>query len=337
MVRAALGPEVETETVVIKTSGDWNPADGEVALPDDQRGKALFAKEIEEALLADEIDVAVHSLKDMDSTLPEGLIIPVMLPREDARDALLLSYHLKKEMGINPAPSGIILHNPNKGKEEFCSQEGKSHSQREVGDRPDGASGGVRSILDDLPEDAVIGTTSPRRKAFLLARKPNLKIVPFRGNVGTRLNKLKSAKVDATVLAVAGLKRLGLAGEITEILDINDMIPAAGQGAIGLELKAKNEQLIAKFGQINCLGTIVCVNSERSFIHEIGGNCHTPVGVHAILEGDELFLRVMLVSEEGNEFWSDEIRGAASTPEEGAALGKKLGQKFKSQLPEGVI
>ncbi|GJL86164.1 MAG: porphobilinogen deaminase [Micavibrio sp.] len=286
MVKAALGPEVETETVIIKTSGDWNPADGEVALPDHEGGKALFAKEIEEALLADEIDVAVHSMKDMDSTLPEGLIIPCMLPREDPRDALITR---------------------------------------------------TGATLDDLPEDAVVGTTSPRRKAFLLARKRSLKIVPFRGNVGTRLEKLKSADVDATVLAVAGLKRLGLAGEITQILDKKDMIPAAGQGAIGLELKAKNEQLIAKFSQINCLNTNICVNAERSFIQEIGGSCHTPVGAHAILENNKVFLQVMLASEDGNKFWSDEICGEASTSEEAIQLGKKLGESLKSRLPEGVI
>lgn len=290
MVKAALGSDVETETVIIKTSGDWNPEGGEVALPESGRGKALFAKEIEEALLEGKIDCAVHSMKDMDSTLPEGLIIPCMLPREDARDALI-------------------------------SRDG--------------------SGLDDLPEGAIVGTTSPRRKAFLLARRPDLKIVPFRGNVGTRLEKLKAGQVDATLLAVAGLKRLGLEDRITEILEPEDMIPSAGQGAIGVELLAKNKQLMSKFSQINCSKTISCVSSERSFIGQIGGSCHTPVGAHAVWSDGVLSLSVKLSRLDGSQFWTDTIHQKISLSEEGIGqaieAGKTLGKKFKSMLPEGVI
>ena len=286
MVRAALGPNIETETVIIKTSGDWNPADGEVPLPENQGGKACFAKEIEEALLRGAIDCAVHSMKDMDSTLPKGLVIPFMLPREDPRDALI-------------------------------SREGKR--------------------LNELPHGAIIGTTGPRRKAFLQAQRPDFKIVPFRGNVGTRLEKLKAGDVDATLLAVAGLKRLGMANKITQILEAEAMLPPAGQGAIGIETRGGDADIMSIFSQINCLNTAICVSSERSFLRAIGGSCYTPVGAYATLENGQLHLRVMLFSVDGKQSWSEEITGAASTPEEAGALGKALGDSLKLRVPDGII
>ncbi len=286
MVRDALGPEVETETVVIKTSGDWNPADGEVRLPEGGGGKALFAKEIEEALLAGAIDCAVHSMKDMDSGLPAGLMIEHMLPREDPRDALI-------------SKSG--------------------------------------ATLADLPEGATVGTTSIRRQGFLLRQRTDLKIVPFRGNVGTRLEKLKNGEVDATLLAVAGLRRLGLESEITEILEPEVMLPSAGQGAVGIELRESDNKLIAIFSQLICKETVLCVSAERAALAALGGSCHTPVGAYAILENGEIYLRVQLVSPDGKQDYFEEARRAVTDMNEAVALGRQIGEALKPGIPKELL
>lgn len=281
-----IGQNVEVELRIIRTSGDWSPSDGEVALQALEGGKAQFAKEIEEALLRKEIDIAVHSMKDMETLLPEGLVIPFMLPREDNRDAFL---------SVN--------------------------SQN----------------IHDLPRGCTVGTVSTRRKAFLLHRRPDLNVVPLRGNVQTRIDKLKSGQVDATFLACAGLNRLGLAEEITSIIDCDDMLPSVGQGAVGIEMRQEDVKRLSFISQLSCAETYVCVVCERAVLHALGGSCHTPVGVYATLDGDEMHLRVKVVSLDGKDIWAEDVRANIASQDEAVAFGSKIGEQLRGLIPEGVL
>ncbi|MCB1532932.1 MAG: hydroxymethylbilane synthase [Alphaproteobacteria bacterium] len=292
MVQAALTkahPGLETEIVIIQTSGDWKPEDGETRLQADAGGKAQFAKEIEEALLSGAVDCAVHSMKDMETALPAGLQIAHMLPREDARDTLLIN---------NLA----------------------NNSQN----------------LSTLPHGCVVGTASVRRQAFLLAQRPDLKIVPLRGNVQTRIEKLRSGQVDATLLALAGLKRLGLADEADVILEPEDMLPAAGQGAVGIETRTGDE-LAALFDDISCRETLLRVSAERAVLAVLNASCHTPIGVHAHFDGDVLYVRARAVSLDGRESFAEEVSGTVQTSEQALALGKNLGAALAACLPSGFL
>lgn len=289
MVRAALArvqPGLETEIVVIKTSGDWKPSDGEVRLEESAGGKGQFAKEIEAALLAGDIDCGVHSMKDMEARLPDGLEISHMLPREDVRDALL-------------------------------SRQGLS--------------------LEQLPQGAVVGTASVRRQAFLLRTRPDLKVVPFRGNVQTRIEKMKAGQVDATLLAIAGLKRLGLEKEATEILPDSQFLPSAGQGAVGIECRSADSEFLAIFSQFSCSETVICVQSERAAVAVLEGTCHTPIGALGTLKDGQLSLRVSVVKLDGSEVWFDQISAPVSTVQEAIAVGEMLGQRLKKAVPAGVL
>jgi len=292
MVKAALAqkcPDIQTQTVVIKTSGDWDPAQGEVRLSEKEGGKGQFAKEIEAALLAGEIDCAVHSMKDMDSHMPKGLILEHMLERDDSRDVLLVSKSAKI---------------------------------------------GQKKRLDILPEGAVIGTASVRRQAFLLARRPDLKIVPMRGNVQTRIDKLrKEQKVDATLLALAGLKRLGLEDEADVILDPEEMLPAAGQGAVGIELREKDSDILAIFSQISHGETVLRVLAERAALAVLGGSCHTPIGAHAMLQGDHMHLRLQITALDGSQSYTEEGVYVVRNNEEARAFGRQLGHILKDKVP----
>ena len=305
MVRGALEekfPYIGTEIVVIKTSGDWDPAQGDVRLSETEGGKGQFAKEIEAALLAGEIDAAVHSMKDMDSHSPEGLVIDCMLEREDPRDGLLLSPSLKKSA---------------------------DYSQKNV--RP----------FDALPAGAVVGTASVRRAAFMLAERPDLKIVPFRGNVQTRIDKLEAGvaepKVDCTLLALAGLNRLGLSEVVDVIMEPEEMLPSAGQGAVGVQVRAGDPEILSIFSQINHLKTTLCVKAERAAVGVLDGSCHTPVGGYAVLEGNEMWLRVRVCSLDGAQNYHDEMREEVRSAQDAEALGAKLGQKLKQHIPAGIL
>jgi hydroxymethylbilane synthase len=298
MVREALArefPELETELVVITTSGDWKPEDGEVRLEARAGGKAQFAKEIEEALLAGEIDAAVHSMKDMDSFLPEGLVIDHMLPREDVRDCLLFSSDLSK------------------------------NSQFEKGG------------LSTIPEGAVIGTTSVRRGAFIKAERPDVNLEVFRGNVQTRIDKVSAGQVDVTMLAMAGLKRLGIAGEADVVLDVDAFLPAAAQGAVGIEVRADDEGVLSIFGRISDLNTVLCVKSERSALRALNGGCHSPIAAYAVMDGDEMWLRVRVASEDGAQVFEDEIRGDVRSVKEAQKLGQEIGSRMKEIIPAGIL
>lgn len=293
MVRAAIEivcTGVKVEIVKILTSGDWKPSDGETKLSEEAGGKGLFAKEIEQQLLDRKIDIAVHSMKDMESFLPDGLIIPWMLPREDARDAII------------------------------CGDLAKN-SQK----------------IDDLPKGCTVGTSSVRRAAFLLNKRPDLKIEPFRGNVQTRLGKLNDGQVDVTLLAYAGLKRLALEQEATFIVSEDEMLPAAAQGAVGIEILSDRLNELSEIGQISCDNTVTCVGAEREVLRVLDGSCHTPIGAHATLEDGQMRLRAAVCSEDGKDYYDDDQTAAISSLKEAVKFGRKMGEKLKARLPEGFL
>ncbi|PCJ98203.1 MAG: hydroxymethylbilane synthase [Zetaproteobacteria bacterium] len=281
-----IGQNIDVKLVIITTSGDWRPEDGEVRLQALEGGKAQFAKEIEEALLCKEIDIAVHSMKDMETILPEGLIIPFMLPREDSRDVLL---------SVNS-----------------------------------------QNILD-LPVGCTVGTVSARRQAFLLNMRPDLNVVPLRGNVQTRIDKLKAGQVDATFLACAGLNRLGLSHEITSIIECDDMLPSVGQGAIGIEMRDVDMERLSFIGQFSCENTFICVECERSVLRALGGSCHTPIGVSATYDGGEIHLRVKIISVDGKDVWVEDVRTEIGSYADAVQFGSNVGERLKDVVPKEVL
>jgi len=283
---AKISSSTTVELRVINTSGDWRPSDGEVRLEALEGGKAQFAKELEEALLAGHIDMAVHSMKDMETVLPDGLVIPCILPREDARDAFI------------------------------------SHTAK---------------TLDDLPKGARIGTASIRRQAFVLHKRPDLKVEVLRGNVETRLDKLRNGQVDATFLAVAGLKRLGLEGRIASIMPEDDMLPSVAQGAIGIEIRSEDEKKMSFINQLNCPDTFMCVSCERAVLRALSGSCHTPVGVRARISGDALDLQVKVISPDGGQAWEESARIEGASLARAELLGENIGKRLKRSVPAGVL
>ncbi len=283
---ARIGCAIDVEVKVIKTSGDWQPEHGERALNADAGGKALFAKELEEALLAGAIDVAVHSMKDMETRLPEGLVIPFMLPRADVRDVFLSPHY---------------------------------------------------ASLSDMPAGASIGTTSARRAAYVAARYPNLSVLPLRGNVRTRIEKMEAGVVGATFLAYAGLERLDMLDEVRSIMNVDEMLPAVGQGAIGVEMRSEDQEKLAFIGQLSCAETFLCVSAERALLRGLGGSCHTPVGVYAVLDGKDLWVRAEVLTPNGGTVWRVEERQAVYNIQAAETLGLAMGRQLKAIVPEGVL
>ncbi len=279
-------PGLEAEVVKIETSGDWRPGMSEAALPANTGGKAHFAKEIEEAMLAEKIDCAVHSLKDMASEATPGLVIDHVLPRADARDAFLANDY---------------------------------------------------ETLDELPEQAVVGTSSPRRRAFLLARRPDLRVVSLRGNVPTRIEKLRNRQVDATLLALAGLRRLDLEDEASSIIDTDVMLPAAGQGIVGIQLRAGDRELYPLFDRIHDKKTGLCAAAERAAVAVLGGSCYTPIGAHAVVEGKSMNLSVILASPDGRQMFHEKGGQPVSTVEQAREFGAQLGAKIKARAPKELL
>jgi hydroxymethylbilane synthase len=240
-------------------------------------GKGLFTKEIEEALLAQTIDLAVHSSKDMPTVLPDGLLLDTFLPREDARDA-------------------------------FISRKAKS--------------------LRDLPQGAAIGTASLRRQALAKHVRPDLQIATLRGNVETRLRKLDAGDADATLLAVAGLKRLGLLAAATMILAIDEFLPAVGQGAIGIETRADDDATRALVTTINDADTAMALAAERAFLAALDGSCRTPIAGHARVSNGKLRFRGMIVRPDGSEAHEATREGrCAAAAELGADAGRELKER----------
>lgn len=285
----AAWPDLETEIVIIKTSGDWAPSDGETRLSSQDGGKGLFTKEIEMALLDGRIDCAVHSMKDVETFMPEDLQITSILEREDPRDALIV--------------------------------------------RP----GITAQCLDDLPLNAVIGTASVRRAAMALSKREDFDIRPFRGNVETRLEKVKNAAVDASFLAISGLNRLGLKSAAHCILSMEDMLPAAGQGAVGIQSRKNDAETNEILGAINHEPTFLCVMAERAVLAVLDGSCHTPIGAHAKLHDGRMDLKACIASLDGREFYEQQDFSHVTSPQQAISFGTQIGQALKDTIPQDLL
>src|SRR5512139_1975169 len=234
-----LTPALEVELNKIKTTGD-KILDVPLA---QVGGKGIFVKEIEEALLNGEADLAVHSMKDVPTEFPEGLHLAVICKREDPRDA-------------------------------FLSQQ-------------QGSTFRIQSF-DQLPEGASVGTSSLRRSCQLLSSRPDLKVMQLRGNLDTRLRKLDEGQFDAIILAAAGVKRLGWAGRITQILDPSISLPAIGQGAVGIECRTSDQFINGLIAPLDHTETSLCVRAERAFLKRLEGGCQVPIAAYAQLRGGKI-------------------------------------------------
>jgi len=280
--RARLGaafdlPPEAFEIVVIRTTGD-NRAMIEADRPlKEIGGKGLFTKEIEEALLAGRIDIAVHSMKDMPVAQPDGLLLDTYLPREDVRDGFVSLAH----------------------------------------DR-----------LQDLPEGARVGSSSLRRRAQLMARRPDLELVEFRGNVQTRMAKLEAGVVEATFLAMAGLRRLGMTAIARTPLEPDAMLPAVAQGAIGIERRMDDSRAADMLAAIHDRETGLRLAAERAFLAGLDGSCQTPIAGLAELEGGTLRLRGEILRPDGSEVITDDVSVPVA---DGAAAGRDMARRMRQR------
>lgn len=245
--------------------------------------KGLFTKELEQALLAGEIDLAVHSMKDLPTGLPDGLTLAAVCPREFPGDALV-------------------------------SRDGRT--------------------LEALPPGARVGTSSLRRTAQLLHHRPDLEMVPVRGNVPTRLTKLQTENLDALVLAWAGLRRLGLENRVTERLPFEVCLPAVGQGAIGVEIRAGDERVRAMVAPLNDPATEAAVRAERSFLKRLGGGCQVPVAALGRVEGDVLALEGLVATPDGRRLLRASLSGSCGDPE---GLGIRLAEELLARGGEEIL
>ncbi|WP_342166303.1 hydroxymethylbilane synthase [Methylobacterium sp. SD21] len=269
----AANPGLETELVVVTTVADkiLDRPLSEIG------GKGLFTKELEQALYANEVDVAVHSMKDVETWLPEGLAIACILERDDPRDAFL-----------------------------------SPHAE----------------TLMDLPEGARVGTSSLRRAAQVLMHRPDLKVVPLRGNANTRMRKLESGECDATLLALAGLQRLSLEAMARSILPVETMLPAVAQGALGIECRADDAEIRALLAPIACETTTTAVAAERALLAELDGSCRTPIAALARIDGGRLRLDGLLFLPDGSRHWAASGEGPV---EEAERIGREAGAALKAQ------
>ncbi|MBI1171063.1 hydroxymethylbilane synthase [bacterium] len=266
------------EIAVIKVTGDQIQ---DKALKD-IGGKGLFTREIEEALLAGGIDIAVHSMKDMPTVQPEGLILDCYLPREDVRDGF-----------VSPHVAGLL----------------------------------------DLPQGAVVGSSSLRRRAQLAHRRPDLHLVEFRGNVQTRMKKLQDGVAMATFLAMAGLNRLGMP-EVARPVAVDEMLPAVAQGAIGVERRLADPRAEAMLAAIHHGPTGQQLAAERAFLARLDGSCETPIAGLARLEGEALWLRGELLRPDGTKVVAGDIRGRVV---EAADLGRTLAADLLGRAGPGFF
>jgi hydroxymethylbilane synthase len=273
-----LGAPDVLEVVTIRTTGD-RVTDRPLA---ELGGKGLFCKELEAALLERRIDLAVHSVKDLPTWLPAGLVLGAVLEREDPRDVLLAR---------PPAP------------------------------------------IAALPEAAVIGTASVRRTAQLLAKRPDLRVVSFRGNVETRLRKLAAGEVDATLLALAGLRRLGIDhGGV--VLAPEEMLPAVGQGAIGIECRVDDEASLALLAAIDHAASSACVRAERALLAALDGSCHTPIAGYADMCDEGLHLRALIARPDGSACLRT---GRTGAPADAETLGRDAGEELRQRAGAGFF
>ena len=244
-------------------------------------GKGLFVKEIENALLAGEIDLAVHSLKDVPMIIPEGLTLSAITEREEPYDVLI-------------------------------SRNGKK--------------------LEELPSGAVVGTSSLRRRVQIKRRRRDLKVEILRGNVDTRLRKLKEGLYDAIVLAYAGVKRMGFSGEISQVLE--DFIPAVGQGSLAIETRAEDERVINFVKVLNHEESWLRAVCERAFLRELQGGCQVPIGAYAWIEGDRIKIKGFISDLEGERFLEGYEEGSLQEAEE---VGKRLAQRLLREGGEEIL
>ena len=277
-------PHEAFEIVVIKTTGDDAALIAKDKPLKELGGKGLFTKEIEEQLLDGSIDIAVHSMKDMPTLQPRGLLLETYLPREDVRDA-------------------------------FVCLKYKS--------------------LADVPEGAVMGSSSLRRRAQLAVKRPDLMLSEFRGNVQTRLKKLEEGVADATFLAMAGLTRLGMIGQVPATpVEVTDMLPAVAQGAIGIERRGDDSRVADMLAAIHHEETGQRLAAERAFLAALDGSCETPLAGLAELDGNTLRLRGEVLRPDGSEAINDD----QSAPlEDGPELGREMAAKLLEQAGKGFF
>lgn len=271
-------PAVEVTLVHIKTQGD------KIDFPLFQiGGKGLFVKEIEESLLQEEVDLAVHSAKDLPILIPEGLALIAFPEREDPRDALISR---------------------------------------------------VEKRWAEIPSGGKVGTSSLRRQAQLLSLRPDLEIVPLRGNLDTRLNKLSSLNLDAIVLASAGLRRMGWENRVTECFEPEVMLPAVGQGVIAIEARAKDKRTAPLVARLNHPPTQLCFMAERAFLQRLGGGCQVPIAGLAQMASGRINLRALVAATDGREI----IRGKVEGPSiEGEDLGRRLAEELLEKGASAIL
>lgn len=274
-----LNPDYTFRIVSMKTQGD-KILDVALAKIGD---KGLFTKELETAMLAGEIDLAVHSMKDLPTVLPEGLTIGAMCERVDPRDVVI---------SRNGVP------------------------------------------LAQLPQGALIGTSSLRRCAQLLSFRPDLKLEPLRGNLNTRMAKLEKNNLDAIILAAAGVERLGWGDRITERLSTEVCLPAVGQGSIGIEIREGDQEVLQVVGKINHAPSRAAITAERALLKKLEGGCQIPIGALGTVDGEHLTLRGVVASLDGQELIRDQISGPA---QEAAALGEKLAGRLVEMGADRIL
>ncbi|MCP4072741.1 MAG: hydroxymethylbilane synthase [Hyphomicrobiales bacterium] len=279
LIAAHGGNNIEVEIIEISTKGDriLDRALSEIG------GKGLFTEEIEKQLLENDIDIAVHSTKDMPTELPQGLELSCFLPREAPADAFI---------------------------------------------------SGKASTIEELPQGAVIGSASLRRQALIRRMRPDIEVITFRGNVQSRLRKLKEGVVDATLLAEAGLNRLGMQHIITSILPLDRFPPAPGQGVICIESRINDDTTGAILAPLNDADTHTALRAERSFLAALDGSCRTPLAGYAFLQENQLHFHGMILSPDGKNMYETTRTG---NPDDGAALGADAARQLRHQAGDGFF
>jgi len=274
---------IEAELVRIRTSGDHFQTASVAQIGAEMGTKGVFIKEIEDALLAGQVDLAVHSMKDVPTETPAGLAFPALTKREDPRDCLISAKGL---------------------------------------------------TLESLPPGARIGTSSLRRQAQLRRHRADLQVLDLRGNVDTRLRKVAAGEFDAIVLALAGVTRLGALDKVSEIIPADIMLPAVGQGALGIETRENDEDTARLVAALNDPETRACVTAERALLHELEGGCQVPLGAWGRLENGVLQLDACLLSPDGKECLRGESIGEIDDAEE---IGKRLGKILRDDGAERIL
>jgi hydroxymethylbilane synthase len=272
-------PEIRIETVVIRTKGDIMQDVSLVKIG----GKGVFVKEIEDSLLRGDVDLAVHSMKDVPSELPSGLHIGIMPEREDPRDVLIARENRK---------------------------------------------------MESLPHGARIGTGSMRRGMQVRSLLPDVQIVPLRGNLDTRIRKIEAEGLDGIIVAAAGIRRMGWIGRVSQFIPTEVMLPAVGQGALGIELRKEDASLFEALSFLNHTTTSMEIGAERSFLLRLGGGCQLPIAAYAKIHADEIVIRGLVGSQNGRAMILDEVRGKPSAY---SSLGTQLAELILKRGGQALI